>query len=333
MTINPFIPIPVMAVICVLLLVMKRRGVWNYIKQIVIVLLLFGLNLRILIPTDTTTVMDSQVDVLIVVDNTISMLAEDYSKDNERRIDAVKRDVATIVDGFEGARFALITFNNRADCIVPYTTETNLILQNINSLEAVLPTNAEGTSLNLVISTIEDTLYRNLEHDYDENEELANKDIPKRLQVMFIISDGEITNKERLHSYEVLSDYVDTGAVLGYGTEEGATMKVFTYLDGYVDLKYYDDNLNMKTAISCIDEDNLKQIAEDVNIDYYHMENKGDVDTVIDDINDRIEDGEFVSREEKQSGYKETYHWFALGLLVLISVDYIYTRLKMRHER
>ena len=45
MKIHPIIPIWLMAVICVGMLVMKRKGIWNYIRQILIVALLFTINL------------------------------------------------------------------------------------------------------------------------------------------------------------------------------------------------------------------------------------------------------------------------------------------------
>ena len=42
---NPIIPVGAMAVICVILLCLKRRGVAPYIRQIIIILLLFVINL------------------------------------------------------------------------------------------------------------------------------------------------------------------------------------------------------------------------------------------------------------------------------------------------
>ena len=43
---EPIIPIWLMAIICVVLLVIKRKGIIPYIRQIIMVLLLFAINLR-----------------------------------------------------------------------------------------------------------------------------------------------------------------------------------------------------------------------------------------------------------------------------------------------
>ena len=39
MIVNPIIPIWLMAIICVALLIVKRKGIWPYIRQIIIIAL------------------------------------------------------------------------------------------------------------------------------------------------------------------------------------------------------------------------------------------------------------------------------------------------------
>lgn len=334
MTFEPFIPLPIMAVICIALLIMKRKGVWNFIRQIIIVLLIFGLNMRFLLPTNKSNVIDKDLDIIFVVDNTISMLAEDYTSKNERRIDGAKEDIKSVVKAFPDARFALVTFNNRADLVVPYTHETDLILRSVEGLEGVLPMNADGTSLNMSIDATFNALDRNCDFlSDDEDEQIANKSKPKRIQLIFFISDGEVTNNERLESFEDIGYFIDSGAVLGYGTDKGGEMTVFDVFNGPDKLQYYDENLDKVTARSYIDEENLEDIANDLNVEYYHMESKKDIDKVIKNIEKQIDEGEFTTREEKIQGYKETYQWFALALVLFISADYLLTRIKMRSER
>ena len=41
MIINPIIPIWLMAILCVVMLIMKRRGRWAFVRQIIIVILVF----------------------------------------------------------------------------------------------------------------------------------------------------------------------------------------------------------------------------------------------------------------------------------------------------
>ena len=92
MIINPIIPIWLMAVICIILLVLKRKGIFPYIRQIIVILLLFVINLRIMIP-DEIEVSSPKIDakVIFVIDNTISMNAVDYNGETER-LEGAKTD-------------------------------------------------------------------------------------------------------------------------------------------------------------------------------------------------------------------------------------------------
>lgn len=333
LTYNPFIPLPIMAVICVVLIVLKRKGVWNFIRQIIVVLLLFGMNMRILVPSDNVIVTERPIDILFVVDNTISMNAEDYD-DNKPRLDGVKTHINDIIEAFPGARYSLITFANRAECIVPYTTEVSQILNNVNNLNGLIAVSADGTSLNIAIPPMESNLERNYTVSDDEDEQLANRDIPQRIQIVFFISDGEITNNERLASFSDLAEYIDTGAVLGYGTRDGAPMRVRQYADSNPEyLTYYDRNFNRVRATSSIDERNLQHIADDLEVPYYRIHRPRDIKEVISNIQAQIDEGEFVTADERKKGYNETYQWFGLGLILFIGADYVITRLKMKGER
>ena len=81
MTVNPIIPIWLMAIICIALAFFRRKGTFNYIRQIAIIVLLFIINLRIMVPDYDAETIKRKIDVLFVVDNTISMQAEDYGSD------------------------------------------------------------------------------------------------------------------------------------------------------------------------------------------------------------------------------------------------------------
>ena len=80
MTVNPMIPIWLMAIFCVALLLFKRKGIVPYIRQIVVVLLLFVINLRIMVPDETKISDPPKVDayVLFVIDDTIKAAIDDY---------------------------------------------------------------------------------------------------------------------------------------------------------------------------------------------------------------------------------------------------------------
>ena len=157
MIINPIIPVWLMGIICVLMLIFKRKGIASYIRQIIIVILLFLVNLRIMIPGKEVANVSNKVDVLFVIDNTISMLAEDY-KGKDRRLDGVKKDCEYIISEFSGASFSVITFGNSVEVRVPYTIDASMALQAINVLEGQSAYYANGTSLNDVMSELDEFL-------------------------------------------------------------------------------------------------------------------------------------------------------------------------------
>lgn len=320
MKINPIIPIWLMAILCIGMLVMKRRGVWNFIRQILIVCLLFTMNLRIMVFSHDVQKKEINVDVLFVIDNTMSMLAEDFDG-NTRRLDAVKDSCQYIVDKMEGCRFSVISFGNYANLLVPYTDDTSIVMNVVNNLEGTTKYVAQGTSLNLPYQPMMETLERNYDEDGD------------RMQVVFFFSDGEITSKkEKLGSYEEAMWYIGSGAVLGYGTEKGGKMLVHSY-SGDLSTPFYmqtrDKSGNMVDAISKIDEDNLQSIADDLRVGYYHIEDAADLRDVVADVYDDV-DVFATEGTTGTEGYEDTYYWFAIALVVLLLYDLIYYKRKVR---
>ena len=98
-TFEPMIPIWLMVIICIGLLAIKRKGIVPYIRQCLIVVLLFAINLRPMYISDEVKVMRQKLNCycIIVIDDTLSMMAEDYNG-IEPRMNGVKADVEYITD-------------------------------------------------------------------------------------------------------------------------------------------------------------------------------------------------------------------------------------------
>ena len=314
MILNQIIPLWLMGIICVVLLFFKRKGIFNYIRQIIIIALIFAINMRIMVQSGDVTNMTSNVDVLFVIDNTISMLAEDYNGD-DRRIDAVKEDCKYIMDEFAGASFSVAMFDNDVERVLPYTIDTNMVTQAIEVMECQSYYYAKGTSLNKIMGDIDDVL---------ENKRDTYK-------VVFFISDGEVVNSEKLKSHDGLSKYVDNGAVLGYGTKKGGIMRPRAYAgqEGQPEvLYYYDEDFEKKKGISKIDEDNLKLIADDLSVEYVNANSQKDVQKIVKDIKKDIGKSAEYKEGDSKAGYKETYYYFVAVLVALLVFDFIYYKKK-----
>ena len=347
MIVNPIIPIWLMTIICVILIILiiyskqlkekitnkqnneKTIRQKNLIKQYIInasikvsiVVLLFIINLRFMIPNGETMAINSDLSVLFVIDTSISMRALDYNG-NKERFEGVINDCCYIVDELSSCKFSIITFGDEARKVIPFTTDTDMVQAELKAINLEDDYYAKGSSMNLVKNTLEQTL----------KEEKQRQNGNSKF-VIFFVSDGEITKEgEVLESFSNIEQYTSNGAVMGYGTSAGGKMVSRAYADDtnsdYYYLHYYDDNYNRVAAISKLDETNLKKIASDIGIDYIQMSKTSNINYKLSDIKQQISNSQ--TTEEKISSYKDIYYYFAVPLVILLIVDFIVQKRRMQ---
>jgi Ca-activated chloride channel family protein len=129
------------------------------------------------------------------------------------------------------------------------------------------------------------------------------------MTVVFFMSDGEITDGSELTSFQPLAELTDGGAVLGYGTEKGATMSV-----GYT----LRDPNTMQDAVSCMDEGNLKQIAGDLNVEYIHPATGAGLKPLLQKI---IQSSSTVVSDKKGVTYIDIAWKFAIPAAILLLME------------
>lgn len=317
MIVKPIIPIWIMAIICVGLIALKRKRLAAFIRQIIMVVLLFMINLNICFTDGKTNITTKKTDahVLFVIDTTLSMKAEDYDG-NKERMEGVKAECEHIIDELPGAKFSVITFNNTAQIESPFSSNSIHTKNIIKSLAFPSEDCAAGTDLRDCVKIVENRLDSCLKSDNKKN------------IYLFYISDGELTAENaKLPSFEKISDYIKGGAVLGYGTEKGGKMYIESEENGREVLTYYDDEFEKHEAVSKIDETNLQKIASDMNVSYFHMEKGNEADTVISKI--LREAGDSVE-EEDASNTKSTGVYFAIPLLLLMIYEFF--SMHVRHN-
>lgn len=310
MVIFPIIPIWVISIVCVLLIVIIFKYNKKSILRILMVILVFIINLRIMIPGSGSESLSSDLDVLLVVDSTISMNALDYGN-KETRLSGAKKDCENIINELEGSRFSIISFDNNAKVLVPFTYDSDIALSSIDLITPISELYARGSSLNTPYDAILDVLKSDSEDD-------------KRSKIIFFISDGEITDESKLKSFKELSKYVSGGAVLGYGTEKGGNMK---YKNKYSDEERYlmDYSGSYGMAVSKIDEKNLKKISSDLRVDYINMNNHNNINYKLKEIKGK--NNLRVTANDKSS-YKDIYFIFIIPLLILMVLDFYKIRRK-----
>ncbi len=305
MIINPIIPIWLMIIICASLIfyIIKYTKKDLRIYKLIIILLLFVINLRIMYKSDNTTALSNDLDVIFVVDSTISMNAEDYS--NSTRLIEAKKDINYIIDNLDGARFSIISFHNSSKILIPFTKDSSMVK---NTIEAISPLHeyyAHGSSLNTPRKDMIELLSRSKEEE-------------DKVRILFFISDGEITDDSNLESYKELSNLVDNGAVLGYGTEKGGNMQTTNY---WGEKSYVMDRSSWDEikAVSTLDEKNLKQIADDSNLEYIYMNKQTNIDNKLKEIK-KLTKNEIA--ENDKLSYEDTYYFLIIPLFILLLLNY-----------
>lgn len=340
MIINPIIPIWLMSIICLVIIflilfdkpfkekvsnkknnektnrqkeLIKKQIISSGIK-IAIVVVMFIINLRFMIPNGESIVINSDLSVLFVVDTSISMRALDYNG-NKERLEGVVNDCCYIIDELSGSKFSIITFGDTAQRIIPFTTDSDMVQAEIKSIRLEDDFYAKGSSMNLVKDIFKKTL-----------EDEAKRQNGNTKFVVFFITDGEITKEgETLKSFVELKKYISDGAVLGYGTTNGGKMVDSIYADEPSSevyyRHYYDDDFNELIALSKLDEKNLKQISTDLGIDYIQMNKQNNVTNKLKKIKEQISKSQ--STENKIKSYSDIYFYFAIPLVVLLTINFI----------
>ena len=305
---EPILPIWFMIILCIGLIAIKRKGIIPFVRQILMVVLIFIINLRPMIMTDDVTVVKQKLNCycIFVIDDTLSMMAEDYDGDNPR-MSGVKADVEYITQELGGAKYCLIDFNNDVNLIAPFTDDTAYIKSSVNSIYPLPDYHATGTNISvskkLLGQMIQDAV------------RMGDGNV-----VVFFITDGENTDNHQLDSFADISADIKAGAVMGYGTDEGGQMHYYDEMYDEEVLVEDKRTFPYKPAVSCIDEDNLEQLSEDLGIPYIHMTETEKIDPILDDIKEMV-DGD--TEETTEYGYVDIYYWFVIPLAALIAYEFI----------
>lgn len=297
--INKYILIIVFVALLALLLfhIFRRNkeivtNILSAVRIFIILLLSFIILMRPTKEVKEANLYLNNLDVMFVVDDTMSMWAEDMGSGT--RMEEVRKDVDYLIDSFPGANFALIKFDNYSEVLSPYTQDASDVKDSLEAISMISDLDAKGTSLNT---------------PYKDMESLLKSTAKKqdRKAIVFFISDGEITGDEQLSSYAGLKDYITDGAVLGYGTEEGGEM--------HTDYGYVYDYETSQHAVSKIDETNLNQIASDLGLSYIHVQEKTDLDERISIIKAMAQN---VKEKKSVTFFDDYYFYFAVPLLIFL---------------
>lgn len=246
----------------------------------------------------------SNVEIILAVDRTGSMVAEDW-EGNQPRLEGAKRDIDTLLEATSGARYAIITWDSTARMELPLTTDGSAVESFAQSLHQEITEFSAGSSINRPLVEITEFL------------DSAVEQRPENVRYLVVISDGESTDLQDngvSPGWQKVASLIDGGAVLGYGTAEGGPMKNYMVGEGAGDAYIPDPNNPDQPAISHLDEANLVQLGEQLGVETLINPSSSQIETLGQNFMEdakRLDDG-----REIQSSYR--YVLWPLGIIASV---------------
>ena len=245
------------------------------------------------IGTKLQTVKRQGVDIVFAVDVSKSMLAEDIAPN---RLEKAKQLVTQIINNLASDRVGIIAYAGKAFPQLPITTDYASAKMFLQSMDTDM-LSSQGTAINEAIQ---------LARTYYDDEEQTNR-------VLIIISDGEDHSNAAKDVAEAAAKEGIKIFTIGVGTTKGGPIPIKR--NGIV-LNYKKDNTG-ETVITKLDEETLKDIANEANGQYINGTNTTEVVETIRDILNKMDKKEFEAKEF--SDYKDQFQWFlALGIFFLL---------------
>ncbi len=243
------------------------------------------------IGTKMETVTREGVDIVFAIDVSKSMEAEDVAPN---RLEKSKQLVTQIINNLASDRIGIIAYAGSAFPQLPITTDyasAKMFLQAMNT-DMV---SSQGTAIKEAIE---------LSTTYFNEEDQTSK-------VLFIISDGEdhegdIGNVAKEAAEKGIQIYT-----IGVGSLKGGPIPIKR--NGVI--QTYKKDQNGETVITKLNEQTLKDIAEDANGEYI----QGNVtNNVLEKVTESLQNMDKTEFEAKQfADYQSQFQWF-LGLAILL---------------
>lgn len=272
-----------------------NKSIFKSVLKLVVLCLAFAsLTLALVNPkvgTSLETVKREGVDIVFAVDVSKSMLAEDIKPN---RLEKSQQLVSKIIDKLGSDRVGIIAYAGKAFPQLPITTDysaAKMFLQNLNTDML----SSQGTAINEAI---------NLAKTYYDDDQQTNR-------VLVILSDGEDHSEAAVQVAEEASKEGIKIFTIGVGDINGGPIPLRR--NGVL-LNYKKDKQG-ETVITKLDEDTLKNIANQANGTYI---NGAITDKVVNQMTDILNKMDKTEFEAKQvANFESRFQWF-LGLAILL---------------
>lgn len=244
------------------------------------------------------------VDLMITLDVSNSMLAEDLSPN---RLERAKRAISQLVDRLHNDRIGIIVFGGQAYVQLPITTDyaaAKLFLSTINT--GIIP--KQGTAIGNAIDLAVESF------DFDS----------KSGKAIIVITDGENHEDDAVASTQKATEKGVVVHTIGMGSAQGAPIPA--YRRGQ-QIDYRKDKEG-NTVVTKLNEQMLQEIAIAGNGTYVRATNaQAGLKHIMEKVN-KMEKAEFGTK--MYTDYEDRFQYFIGIALILLLIEFLISERKSR---
>lgn len=275
-------------------LLVKLKPVLFAMKIIALSLIIFAMARPRTVDVNSRTKTTRGIDIVMAIDVSGSMLARDLKPS---RLEALKRVAAEFVNDRPNDRIGLVVYAAESYTKTPVTSDKNIILQALKTVEYDGTTIKDGTGIGVGLATAVNRL----------------KDSKAKSRVIILLTDG-VNNAGFIDprmAADIAKEYGIKVYTIGIGTNGMAEFPYSKTRDG----RFLYQMMQVE-----IDENLMKEIARTTEGKYFRATSNSKLKAVYDEIN-KLETTEI--EEMKFYNYNEKYRPFVLAALGLLLAEII----------
>lgn len=282
----------------------KNRHIKFSLKIGVLACMVLAL-VRLQSPGERVEIQNKGVYILLLVDLSTSMLAEDVKPN---RLIFMKKELENLMDKSPGDQIALGVFARSALLITPFTRDRDVIKSYLKYLSPDYLSN-QGTDFKRAFQMSVDT--------FSKIKKSKNKAFVK---AVVIASDGgEPTREAKKAIKNLITENKVRVFALAFGTREGAVIPIKDYKN---QVKEYKKDTEGRLVITRLMGQSLKNFAKWGKGSYYHVTYGGKaIENLREDLN-HLEKSLMDTKMEIQK--KEHYQWFLILALFLAFLELLF---------
>ena len=242
------------------------------------------------------TVSASGIDIVVAMDFSMSMAAEDFELGGQRanRVAVAKDVLRKFVEKRKNDRIGIVAFGGAAYVAAPLTLDHPFLLDRLEQLQ--LGVIEDGTAIGSGLTAALNRL----------------RDLPSKSRIVILMTDGQnnagkVPPMTAAEAAQALGVKVYT---IGIGTHGTAP---YPQMDVFGKVRYVSMEVN-------IDEELMRKIAEKTGGKYYRADNTAKFREIYDEI-DRFEKSE--AEVKKYQRFDEVFGWFAVPALFFLLLELI----------